>query len=371
MDKDKNEPVKIGLVGDVMLGELLENYKHGVRNAISKKHVDPFFHVRGTLSEFDLNIANLECPVSDHSCRKGFFREILRAPGDFADILKNAPFHALGFANNHSLDHGREALRSCVSNLEDRGILVFGVEAGKIRQTKPVEVSVKGIEFHLWAFNLSNLDKGDLQRRVDHIRGCLAGIAKEDCKTLLYLHWGEEYTDVPPSEICKMATELSNLGADFVIGHHSHRLQGLARIGGTVFAPSLGNFIFDDRRKDGLLTAILELTVEAGSNNRSRLIPFLINADFQPVPAPDRQADIGALNAKLATQLEAMAADDVRIDDLVAKAVAAGHAKNRVRMRLLMLAGFPRYAGFYSEIARYVLGRDGEGFSVTDEHEWE
>ncbi|MGH7926756.1 MAG: CapA family protein, partial [Candidatus Binatia bacterium] len=58
------------------------------------------------------------------------------------------------------------------------------------------------------------------------------------------LHGGLEYSDVPPSETRARFRFLAENGADIVVGHHPHVLQGLEWIGNVPVAYSLGDFMF-------------------------------------------------------------------------------------------------------------------------------
>ena len=58
------------------------------------------------------------------------------------------------------------------------------------------------------------------------------------------LHDGLEYSDVPPSKHGRDFRFLAENGADLVVGHHPHVLQGLEWIGNVPVAYSLGNFLF-------------------------------------------------------------------------------------------------------------------------------
>ena len=63
--------------------------------------------------------------------------------------------------------------------------------------------------------------------------------------TILYLHWGREYLSRPSSEQVRAMREFSKAGADLIVGHHPHVRHAVYSNGRSVFASSLGNFIFD------------------------------------------------------------------------------------------------------------------------------
>jgi poly-gamma-glutamate synthesis protein (capsule biosynthesis protein) len=64
------------------------------------------------------------------------------------------------------------------------------------------------------------------------------------------LHWGIEYFHLPTPQQIATARELIDLGADIIIGHHPHTLQGIEKYNGGIVAYSLGNFVFADIRWD-------------------------------------------------------------------------------------------------------------------------
>lgn len=362
--------LKIGFVGDVMLGELVENYRRGVRSMIERKDIDPFVLCRGELMENDLNVANLECLLTDKSNRKGFFRDILRAPSEFVTLLAKAPFHVVSIANNHALDHGRDALSDCVLRLSSAGIQVVGFEAGSLLQRNPVVVSVRGFKIGFWSFNLANVKSVEMSDRMKFILNRVETSTGKFDRVCVLMHWGEEYTSLPPEEVYRMGCELAMLGVDVVCGHHSHRLQGVASIAGTVFAPSLGNFIFDDRRPDSTLTSILRVEFRPSKEPRWEALPHTINQFFQPTPDSDRSSEIRELDQRLAQLMDEVDHGGSLIREKIARDVARGHRHNRLRMRALMVRHFINYRGGYGDLLSYIVGRNRVPFSVTDCDEW-
>ena len=58
------------------------------------------------------------------------------------------------------------------------------------------------------------------------------------------LHDGLEYSDVPPTKTRERFRFLAEYGADIVVGHHPHVLQGIEWKGGIPIACSLGDLLF-------------------------------------------------------------------------------------------------------------------------------
>ena len=356
----------IKFVGDVMLGELLENYRRGVRTMVDRG-VDPFEFCRHELSDSDLCVGNLECVITDISNKQGLFRDILRAPHRFVEVLKLSGITAVNMANNHAFDHGPEALWDTLRALEAHGICAFGGTPDEPFQNRPVIREVNGAKIGLLGYNLANLGPHRLGESVDRICSIVKSVRTELPFIVLSLHWGQEYTNCPEPVLCKVATRLFASGCDLIHGHHSHCLQGVVLREGKLLAPSLGNFIFDDRRRENLLTAVLSARVGDGAVESFQIRPYFINRLFQPVPAEHLDGAVRELcrNLEALLELEDESARD-RVAREIARRVARGHFRNRVRMRALMLFHLHHYLGHVGMLWRYGRRKHGGQFSVTD-----
>ncbi len=365
-----NDTARIGFVGDVLFGELLENFGRGVRTRIEKHGMDPFEFCRNDFFANDLNVANLECVLSVSSNRKGIFKDILRAPSSYVAKLVEVPIHVVSIANNHALDHGRQALMECVGTLRDHGIRVVGMAGDRLRQEDPEIIMLGGLSLAFWSFNLANLTPEEFAERSAWVLVKAqesVGIAD---KVVMLMHWGEEYTSVPPSRIYRLGKEMADCGVSVICGHHSHRIQGVTTLDECVFAPSLGNFIFDDRRRESTLTSMLQVTLKAGESSEWRSLVYSINSDFQPVPDSGRAKELYGLNQMLSQLIGESEAGDSHIDDQIAERVARGHRFNRFRMRGLMLRHILNYRSGYCELISHMMGKDRVPFSVSDSSEW-
>jgi len=94
---------------------------------------------------------------------------------------------------------------------------------------------------------------------------------------VLSFHWGREYDFFPSERQKELARLAVDNGADLVLGHHPHVLQGIEEYRGRLIFYSLGNFIFDRQIQPGTAeTIILELIICAGEWKEARLIPVSI-----------------------------------------------------------------------------------------------
>jgi len=90
----------------------------------------------------------------------------------------------------------------------------------------------------------------------------------------------------------ELARKLIDSGADIIIGHHPHVLQGVELYNNGVIAYSLGNFIFNTHINMCKQSMILELRIAKDAPVAYETIPILINHDFQPYLVYGQQANM-------------------------------------------------------------------------------
>src|SRR5205807_8093661 len=70
-------------------------------------------------------------------------------------------------------------------------------------------------------------------------------LARRDELVVVQLHAGFQFQEASSDHVRRMARAAIDAGADIVIAHHPHVLQGLERYTGHLIAYSLGNFVLD------------------------------------------------------------------------------------------------------------------------------
>jgi len=269
--------VELVAVGDVMLGR-------GVAGVSQ-----PFASVTPWLHAADLALGNLECVIVPRSNgdtpRSGRLDDPtlqpyrLYAPSSAVTALREAGFDVLGLANNHALDLGPAGLAEMVSQLQAAGIATVGAGPDTETALRPLIHQVEGVRLAFLAFNAvpdpTGLGLTEPRRRVvkassqddswtraewdrERVAAAITAAHAQADAVIVSVHWGYEYeTRADPAQF-DAAQAMLEAGADLVIGHHPHVVQGFKVTDepdgsptddGRFVAYSLGNFVSDQEQR--------------------------------------------------------------------------------------------------------------------------
>jgi poly-gamma-glutamate synthesis protein (capsule biosynthesis protein) len=232
--------IELIAVGDVMLGRGVSNEPR------------PLAAAAPWLRTADVALANLECVIAAGGTpRPGPYR--LPAPLSAVGTLREAGFDLLGLANNHALDLGPEGLAETVHRLQKVGIATVGAGPDAGAAMQPLIREIDGLRLALLAFNAvpdpedGPAEGGWTPARWDRTRAAaaVAAVRPQVDAVVVSLHWGYEYDLRPDPAQREAAQALLDAGADLVVGHHPHVVQGTQISGDRFVAYSLGNLVFD------------------------------------------------------------------------------------------------------------------------------
>ena len=287
------EPVTLTLsfVGDCTLGtDENFSYETGFNKYYEDNGADYFFkNVRSIFEKDDLTVVNMEGTLTESTSRED--KEFaFKGPPEYVSILAGSSVEAANVANNHSYDYGEQSYNDTVEILEKNDIETFGYERTKIVEVKGIKVGLSGIT------TVGKSSAGD------EVRANMAALKEAGADLIIAtFHWGEEGSN----EVIDWQRELACIaideGADLVVGHHPHVLQGIEKYHGTYIAYSLGNFSFggnsDPVDKDTMIfQQTFTITAEGAElNDDITVIPCSISSttshnDYCPTPLEGDEA---------------------------------------------------------------------------------
>lgn len=189
--------------------------------------------VQPAFANDDLTIVNLEGTFTTSNNRQ-YKKFAFKGDPSYTSILTEGSVEAVNLANNHSKDYGNESLEDTKKYLDEAGVVHFGYDETAIIEKKGVKIGLVGI------YELND-GLGRLQQVKDNIKK-----VKDEGSTLVIInfHWGTERQNYPDEIQKELAHTAIDSGADLVIGHHPHVLQGIETYKGKKIVYSLGNFCF-------------------------------------------------------------------------------------------------------------------------------
>ncbi len=99
---------------------------------------------------------------------------------------------------------------------------------------------------------------------------------------VVQLHGGYQFSEVGSTFFMNGAHAAIDAGADLVIGHHPHVLQGFEWYEGRLIAHSLGNFVFDQDFLSTFSSMMLRVVYEGDRLLEARVFPVVIS-EYVPV----------------------------------------------------------------------------------------
>ena len=228
--------ITISAAGDCTLGtDEGFNYKRSFKGKYDAVQDPAYFfqNVQPVFAQDDLTIVNMEGTLTEETTRepKQF---AFKGDAEYAKILTAGAVEAANLANNHSFDYGKKSYEDTITALEAEGISSFGYERTAVMDIKGVKVGLAGVY--------------ELAEHIDCKQDLLDNIAslKEQGAQIIIVsfHWGQEKENVPSDVQVELAHAAVDNGADLVLGHHPHVLQGIEEYKGKNIVYSLGNFCF-------------------------------------------------------------------------------------------------------------------------------
>lgn len=248
--------VRVALIGDVMLGRLVDEYLESCDDPCSV-----WGNTLKVIRTCELAICNVECVIADsgspwHEESKAFH---FRSHAKNISVLNCAGINAVTLANNHSLDFGVNALLEMLSELSKTDIHHAGAGESAEAASRPAILKIGNINVGLlsftdsmaeWAANdgcagiyyvppdPSSMNWQELLKKVQQAK------ARSDF-LIVSPHWGPNWGyEVQPIYLT-WAHSLIDAGADMIFGHSGHVPRGIEIYKNRPIIYSAGDFIDD------------------------------------------------------------------------------------------------------------------------------
>jgi hypothetical protein len=167
-------------------------------------------------------------------------------------FCENFSFDLACLGNNHTGDCFTEGLQTTIETLQAEGIDYYGASTLSQSSVRDATININNKKFTFLSFvgsetnpkiaegdavYINELVEEDIVQKIQKLKANTDYI-------VLTLHWGIELLQYPSLNQRELAKRCIDAGANVIIGHHSHTLQGVETYKNGLIAYSLGNFVF-------------------------------------------------------------------------------------------------------------------------------
>lgn len=296
-------------------GDLVHASKSGFISEVRRNGSDFLLPLKPIFRDSDLVFANLETPLTSLPAlnRAKSFR--FSMDPDLIEPWIAAGFNMFSIANNHMDDAGWFGIDRTIYWLKAWGkqyghpVYFSGAGRTEAEASRPTFIPFgknKKIAFLAYSYNFFPLINHFESERVC---ATVAQIKREHIADFIIvsIHWGPEFLHIPPISVIKAYRSVRDAGADIILGHHPHVVQGVDyRSDGIIFF-SLGNLSMTNRpdkkyTQNALFYSVaakLYLNSETGKIRNVEVYPLYTDAadsivvdnvkmppaNFYPIPA--------------------------------------------------------------------------------------
>lgn len=250
-----------------------------------------FQNVKSIFDADDLTIVNMEGTLTEETARQDK-TYAFKGPAEYAQILTSGGVEAANLANNHSHDYGDKSYTDTIETIEAAGIVSFGYDRTAVMDVNGIKVGLVGT-YELAA------GMGCEDEMIANIKA----VEEQGAQIVIVsFHWGLERENYPTENQVNLAHSAIDNGADLVLGHHPHVLEGIEVYNGKNIVYSLGNFCFGGNSNPSDKDTMIfqqTFTVENGeltADNVTNIIPCSVSSEsgynnYQPTPLEGDEAE--------------------------------------------------------------------------------
>lgn len=280
--------IKISAAGDVTLGNThLQDYSGTFRKEYDTQQDPSYFfrNVKSIFSADDMSIVNFEgvLTFSDERVEKSFN---MKGDPEYVYILNQGDIEAVSFGNNHRMDYGQQGSDDTVAAFKEAGIKYAYDQYVGYYTTKGIKIGFVSVNE---VYDGTAVEKY-LKNGIKELQNNGADLIIACC------HWGVETKHYIDDYQAQLGKKCIDWGADLVLGHHPHVLQGIEEYKGKYIVYSLGNFCFGGNRnpknKESMIFQQTFTFVDGKlqTDDNIKVIPCYISSvmsrnNYQPTPA--------------------------------------------------------------------------------------
>jgi Tol biopolymer transport system component len=274
------EPVTFLAAGDMLMGWYVNDVY------IKKEGPEYLFRRIADLTRSaDIAFGNFENPMTNRGesvtwCCK------FRASPDAVKGLTYAGIDVVNLANNHMGDYGADAVADTLKTLEQNGIGYIGAGRDRNAARSPWITTTQGVKIAILGYNeigasayaATNQQAGTAWIEMDNVVAEIKRAKSQADFVIVSFHWGSEFTVHANKSQQDMARRAAEAGADLIVGHHPHVVQGVGFFNDVFVNYSIGDFVYSQPTRPATGEGIiLRAVIEGSALKQVQMIPIYID----------------------------------------------------------------------------------------------
>jgi len=280
-------PVSIACGGDVMGA-------WGVDAAIRSRGADYVMkEIKRVLKPAHVAFLNAESPFSNAGSPQTWKDVYFRGNPALVPAMARAGVDVVTMANNHCLDYKAPALLDSIRRFNKVGIKVVGAGRNAAEAWRFRYVTRNGVRIGFMGWtdimppgfaatsSSAGAAVGPLWSGAARVRKAIRAASRKADIIVVAFHWGVEGTHYPIRQQIQEAHAAIDAGADLVMSHHPHWLQGIERYRGGMIMYSFGDLVFPPLSRAAAETVIMTCTVSERWITAT-ITPYLLDGNGVP-----------------------------------------------------------------------------------------
>lgn len=278
---DSKDVSTISFVGDVSLADnwfIMPYYdsRGGINGVLGSKMLD-------IMRSSDIMIANSEFTVSNRGTALPNKMYTFRAKKERLSIYDEMGVDMVTLANNHVYDYGVDAFNDMLDSFNEYKIPHIGAGHNIEEAKKPYYFIINGYKIAFVSASRAeknimtpgaSIDSGGVFRCYDptDMINLIKELKSNSDYVIPIIHFGRENSHELEEEQVSSAHAYIDAGADMVVGHHVHTLQGVEIYNDKPIIYNLGNFLFNNETID---TALFKVNLNKDGSMEYYIVPAL------------------------------------------------------------------------------------------------
>lgn len=270
--ESKDYEAKIFMVGDALIHWGV--YNDAKQSDGSYNFKPQLEYIKPISSKYDLAYYNQETILGGAALGYSSYPRF-NSPQEVGDAFIDAGFNMVSLATNHTMDKGEAGVLNSVEYWKNRPeVAASGQWASDAERSEGVSkiyeknnIKYAFISYTIWTNGLETPTGKEYLNNVyspEKAKSDIELVRDKVDFVIVAMHWGTEYSLKTDYKQAEIASYLSDLGVDLIIGAHPHVVQTVEYINNnrTFVIYSLGNFISDQLNVENYVGLAMEVTLK-------------------------------------------------------------------------------------------------------------